>query len=194
MLRLLIKIIITLGRYYFRYGKYGLKSFSEQNMIDCDHKNNGCKGGWPANVFEYLENHGIHRDSIYPYEAKDNTCRFNMSKPWYTTYNWDRVTPAFDENAVQQAVATVGPVSAVIDASRYTFQLYSSGVYDDPYCISRNIDHAIAIVGYGNLNSKDYWIVKNSWGTSWGQQGYILMSRNKNNQCGIAYYVSYPTF
>ena len=109
-----------------------------------------------------------------------------------TTYN--AVSPAYSEHSLQAAVATIGPISVCIDASQSSFQLYQSGVYDEPYCYEYDTDHCVLAVGYDTTSSgMEYWIVKNSWGTDWGMQGYIWMSRNKDDQCGIASSASYPT-
>ena len=98
----------------------------------------------------------------------------------------------YSESDLQVAVATVGPISVCIDASQPTFQTYRSGVYYEPLCTSTQLDHAVLVVGYGTYNGQDYWLVKNSWGVNWGMLGYIMMSRNRNNNCGIASAASYP--
>ena len=101
--------------------------------------------------------------------------------------------PRGNESFLQVAVAFGGPVSVTIDAGQLSFQMYVDGVYDEPSCSSTQLDHAVLVVGYGTLDGKDYWLVKNSWGVTWGMKGYILMTRNKNNQCGIATQAVYPT-
>ena len=91
-----------------------------------------------------------------------------------------------NENNLMIASSMVGPISIAIDASHTSFQNYRSGVYYEPYCSSYNLDHAVLLVGYGTYYGTPYWLVKNSWGTGWGMNGYIMMARNHNNNCGVA--------
>jgi len=144
-------------------------------------------------AFQYIiKNGGIDTESSYPYTAQDGSCSFSSNSVGATITSFTDVASG-DESALQQAVATVGPVSVAIDASQYTFQLYKSGVYDEAACSSFMLDHGVLAVGYDTTSDgQDYWIVKNSWGESWGQTGYIWMSRNKDNQCGISTMSSYP--
>uniref|UniRef100_A0A3Q2XMF0 Cathepsin L.1 n=2 Tax=Hippocampus comes TaxID=109280 RepID=A0A3Q2XMF0_HIPCM len=143
-------------------------------------------------AFKYIQkNGGIDTEESYPYEAQDGKCRYNPANIGATCTGYVDVKTG-DERALKQAVATVGPVSVAIDASHESFQLYESGLYDEPACSSSELDHGVLAVGYGTDNGRDYWLVKNSWGRQWGDKGYIMMSRNKRNQCGIATEASYP--
>lgn len=181
----------TEGAYFLANNK--LVSLSEQNIVDCSHSfgNNGCNGGLMDNAFKYIiQNHGIDTEGSYPYTARVGQCKFSSHNVGAQLTSYADV-PSGDEKALL-AAASKQPVSVGIDASHSSFQFYSTGVYHEPQCSSRRLDHGVLVVGWGNLNGDDYWIVKNSWGETWGQKGYILMARNKNNNCGIATAASYP--
>ncbi|CAB3372230.1 Hypothetical predicted protein [Cloeon dipterum] len=182
------------GQHFRKTGE--LVSLSEQDLIDCSLKydNNGCNGGWMDNAFLYvMENKGIDTEDAYPYEGHDGKCRFNASNIGATDFGLVDIQEG-DEDKLKEAVATIGPVSVAIDAGTNSFMFYSEGVYYEPECSQDYLDHGVLAVGYGTdeKTGMDYWIVKNSWGTSWGEKGYIKMARNKNNNCGIASQASYP--
>ncbi|KAK2162504.1 hypothetical protein LSH36_97g03030 [Paralvinella palmiformis] len=171
-----------------------LTSLSEQNLVDCSEKfgNAGCNGGWMMNAFKYVRyNHGIDTENSYPYEAQDDSCRYRSSARGASDIGYIMIEKG-DEAALQQAISEVGPVSVAIDASHRSFHLYQSGIYLEPNCSRTETDHAVLVVGYGVEDGQDYWLVKNSWGTSWGLDGYIKMARNKDNQCAIASFACYP--
>jgi cathepsin L len=171
-----------------------LVSLSEQNLMDCSKAegNQGCNGGLMDDAFQYIiKNKGIDTEASYPYQtATTYNCRFSTANVGATISSYKDVTSG-SESALQTAVNS-RPVSVAIDASHNSFQLYTSGVYYEPQCSSTSLDHGVLVVGYGTDGSSDYWLVKNSWGTSWGLSGYIWMARNRNNNCGIATSASYP--
>jgi len=179
---------------HFLQAKKALVGLSEQNLVDCSQAegNEGCNGGLMDDAFKYIiSNHGIDSESSYPYTAETGTCQFNAANVAAHLMSYQDVTSE-SEPALTTAVAQRGPVSVAIDASHTSFQFYSGGVYYEPECSTTQLDHGVLAVGYGASGSSDYYIVKNSWGTDWGMSGYIWMSRNRDNNCGIATMSSYP--
>jgi len=171
-----------------------LVSLSEQNLLDCSVSfgNHGCNGGLMDNAFDYIQaNGGLDSEAAYPYETRQGVCRYKQADSAAVVTGYKDVDTG-NELALKQALATQGPVSVAIDASHQSFQFYHKGVYDEPACDSYRLDHGVLTVGYGTEDGKDYWLVKNSWGTTWGEAGYVKMSRNCDNQCGIASEASYP--
>jgi cathepsin L len=170
-----------------------LVGLSEQNLVDCStaQGNQGCNGGLMTQAMDYIIATGIDSESSYPYTATGpNNCQFSASNIASHESSYNNIASG-DENALQQAVSQ-GPTSVAIDASQSSFQFYTSGVYSDPNCSSSQLDHGVLAVGWGSTGGQDYWIVKNSWNTSWGNQGYIWMARNDNNMCGIATMATIP--
>lgn len=167
-----------------------LVGLSEQQLVDCAGStgNAGCNGGLMDLAFKWIiNNRGICSEDSYKYTARDGACQKTCT-PVVQVSNFVDI-PIHNETAILQAVAA-GPISIAIEADRMSFQFYSGGVFDDASC-GTDLDHGVAIVGYGTESGKDYWIVRNSWGSSWGESGYIRMVRNKN-QCGLSEYPSYP--
>ncbi|XP_072757222.1 cathepsin K [Anoplolepis gracilipes] len=165
-----------------------LLPLSAQQLVDCSTTtgNHGCVGGSLRNTLKYLEkSKGLMAGYLYPYNAKQGVCRFQRELSVVNITSW-AILPARDEKALEAAVATIGPIPASINASPKTFQLYHKGVYDDHLCNSDTVNHAMLIVGY----TPTEWILKNWWGDSWGEDGYMRLAKNKN-RCGIANYAAY---
>lgn len=177
-----------------------LVSLSEQQLVDCSTKygNMGCNGGLMDNAFEYiLKNGGVDSEVSYPYHARQEKCHFIKKNVGSTCSGFVDVESG-NEKSLKEALATVGPVSIAIDVTEDNFMFYKDGVFVDETCSNEpnQLNHGVLIVGYGssdeNSEAADYWIVKNSWSTHWGEQGYIRMARNKDNMCGVATSASYP--
>ena len=180
------------GAYYIKTGD--LVSFSEEELVACDHVDQGCNGGEMDDAFEWIHNNsGLCSDNSYPYSSGSgtvNSCR--TCKPVKNSAVTGFVDVHPSEQALQIAVAQQ-PVAIGIEADHMSFQFYSGGVYSGN--CGNNLDHGVLLVGYGSENGEDYWIVKNSWGDSWGNNGYIYIARGngkEGGECGIHLSASYP--
>jgi len=182
----------TEGAHFLAKG--ALVSLSEQNLVDCSDAegNQGCNGGLMTQAFDYIiKNKGIDTEASYTYTAQDGNCKFKAADVGSTLVKYTNVESGSESDLVAKIV--LGPTSVAIDASHSSFQLYSSGIYYEPACSASALDHGVLAVGYDATGAKDFYIVKNSWGTDWGMAGYIEMSRNRNNNCGIATMATIPS-
>lgn len=178
------------GAYAIKYSK--LVSFSEQELVDCDSSDDGCDGGLMDNAFRWIRSrHGLCSDENYPYTSGEHqspgSCQTCLPVPNSTIQ--DIVDVDRNENALMKAVAQQ-PVSIAIEADKLGFQLYRKGIYSGD--CGQKLDHGVLVVGYG----EDYWIVKNSWGPTWGDRGYIKIAKGNGvsgGECGILLSASYPT-
>jgi len=182
-------------------GEWSLKhhklyNLSEQELVDCSGYlgNQGCDGGTMDNAFKYVIQNGLCLNVSYPYTASEGQCQNQTcTKQVHIDKYYD--VPQNSEVQLERAIAKQ-PVSVAIQANLQSFQLYKKGIYSDPDC-GNDLDHGVLVVGYGYDSSYDmkYWIVKNSWGSSWGENGYIRMVKgieDPEGQCGIAMDASYP--
>ncbi|EDW41429.1 digestive cysteine proteinase 1 [Drosophila sechellia] len=182
------------GAFFLKNGG-NLVRLSQQALIDCSwaYGNNGCDGGEDFRVYQWmLQSGGVPTEEEYgPYLGQDGYCHVNNVTLVAPIKGFVNVT-SNDPNAFKLALLKHGPLSVAIDASPKTFSFYSHGVYYEPTCKNDvdGLDHAVLAVGYGSINGEDYWLVKNSWSTYWGNDGYILMSAKKNN-CGV---MTMPTY
>jgi len=173
-----------------------LTSFSEQDLVSCDNaahggEDQGCNGGLMDNAFEWIETNGLCTESSYPYTSgsgSSGTCKKTCT-PVVSVSKYTDVTKGSEE-ALKDAV-NKQPVSIAVDASGSQWQLYKSGVFNVPSC-GTQLDHGVLLVGYDTDAGTDYWKIKNSWGSTWGIEGYMHM-KSGSNMCGLANSASYPT-
>jgi cathepsin L len=183
-------------------GAYAIKSnvlisLSEEQLVDCSrlYGNNGCNGGLMDSAFKYTMVNGMCSENDYPYTSSSGKTKYNCLKcnPVVKVHGCYDVQ-SNDQLALKEAVS-IGPVSVAIDADTRYFQSYSSGIMDLSDC-NLNLDHGVLIVGYGIENDTKYWLLKNSWGDSWGEQGYFRILRtdsdNDSGICGVAIQPSFP--
>ncbi|KAK5867420.1 hypothetical protein PBY51_011913 [Eleginops maclovinus] len=171
-----------------------LVPLSEQQLVDCaqDFNNHGCNGGLPSQAFEYIMyNKGLMTEEDYPYKAIEHTCVYKPGLAAAFVKDVVNITE-YDEMGMVDAVATLNPVSFAFEVTS-DFMHYSTGVYTSTECHQTpdKVNHAVLAVGYGQQDGTPYWIVKNSWGSLWGIDGYFLIERGKN-MCGLAACSSFP--
>ncbi|XP_069660615.1 digestive cysteine proteinase 1-like [Haliaeetus albicilla] len=173
-----------------------LTPLSQQVLIDCSwgFGNYACDGGEEWRAYEWIKKHGgiASTESYGPYLGQNGYCHCNQSELVGQLAGYASVEPG-STAALKAALVKHGPVAVNIDASHKSFAFYANGVYEEPHCGNETsaLDHAVLAVGYGVLHGKSYWLIKNSWSTYWGNDGYILMAM-KDNNCGVATAASFP--
>mmetsp|Transcript_2045 Transcript_2045/g.2627 ORF Transcript_2045/g.2627 Transcript_2045/m.2627 type:complete len:477 (+) Transcript_2045:57-1487(+) len=184
------------GAYYIKYKK--LVSFSEQDLVSCDHVDQGCNGGLMDNAYKFIEkNGGLCSEDDYPYTAGHGMrgwCRNSKCKIVPNSKPASYSDVEHKETSLESAVAKQ-PVAIAIEADQTAFQFYSKGVLNAK--CGTNLDHGVLLVGYGADQGNDYWLVKNSWGPMWGDKGYIKLARGvsqEGGECGLLLSPSYPIF
>lgn len=183
------------GAKYIHTGE--LVALSEQNLIDCDHQDLGCNGGLMDNAFKFDEKSGgLCSEKDYPYKAAVGTCNTKCTDvPGSIVKTFVDVPPS-DERALLAALA-MQPISIAIQADQLAFQFYRDGVINDESCGKKgDVDHGVLAVGYGtDLETQiPYWLVKNSWGESWGDAGYVKLARNSTNEWGMCAILKMSSF
>ena len=163
-----------------------LVSLSEQQLVDCSQGNYGWGGGWPSLALEnVVKRGGIDSEKSYPYQGNDESCSYNKSNIGAKIKSIVNITK-YNMTELVNAIGTIGPISVDIDASDPAFQFYSGGIYTSKVCSPDNLDHAVLAIGYGFTSNKSkYFIIKNSWGMDWGEEGFTYFNRDIDNMCGI---------
>jgi len=154
-----------------------------QQIVDCDKQDGGCNGGDTPTAYEYvIKAGGMDSESSYPYRAVNEACHFNANNVVAKISSWKYATRTRNENEMKDATATVAPLSICVDAAKWQF--YQSGVFKKTQC-GTSLDHCVQIEGYDTASATPYWNVRNSWGTAWGEKGYIRLQFG-DNTCGLA--------
>ncbi|KAM3959886.1 cathepsin S-like [Aphomia sociella] len=170
---------------YRRHGDW--RELSPQQIVDCSFAdgNMGCNGGSLRAALRYAAREGLVLEKYYPYIGKKGRCHHKRGISRARPRRWAMIPPG-DEEGMERALATIGPLAVGINAAPFTFQLYRSGIYDDPFCVPWTLNHAMLLVGY----TPQYWILLNWWGKQWGEDGYMRIRRGFN-RCGVSNMAAY---
>jgi C1A family cysteine protease len=170
-------------------GKSAMPALAPQQIVDCDRGDGGCNGGDLPTCYRYVVGAGLEKNSDYPYHARDQTCQASAGKDFLHIKGFKYVIPqgSKNENDMASYLAANSPMSIIVDASKWSY--YRSGVMTAAQC-GLSLDHAVQAIGYDT--GAGYWIVRNSWGTSWGESGFIRLQFG-HNTCGITSEVTVPT-
>jgi C1A family cysteine protease len=182
--------------------KKPVTEFSPQQIIDCSKStdgNHGCDGGNFASSISYLRAQGskIATLASYPFAGKEQTCKkTGINQITLVNLQYTDITSG-DEKGMAEALVRYGPLFIGLNADSKLFMFYKSGVLNIDNCLNtlKNIDHALVAVGYGydNTLKMPYWIIRNSWGDTWGEKGYVRLAKDKGNMCGVSTMTSYAT-
>lgn len=169
-----------------------LLKFSEQQLVDCSTMNHGCNGGSMTLAYYYLKSHYAITEDAYGYKGRQGTCQYDAdTKTSVETTGSFSVTANSSSQLLSALNSNV--VSVAIEADKAVFQMYKGGIFDSAQC-GTQLDHGVALVGYGTENGQQYYILRNSWGTSWGEQGYMRMAvQDGAGVCGVQMAAVYPS-
>ena len=178
--------------YYLKYGEH--KTFSEQQLVDCDTYDEGCNGGEFLPAYKWIkENGGLQSDTDYPYQARGQACSQDKTKNIVKISSY-QLLETTDEEIIKQYLYEIGPLAIGVNA--YPLNWYARGVIDwgTENCSHDDINHAVVLVGYGHDDEEglDFWRIRNSWGADWGEKGYFRVSRGKGT-CGVNQHVSFAS-
>jgi len=174
--------------YAYKCGRSVVK-LSEQFLVDCDYKDNGCNGGWPHNAWQYVSARGGQAlASAYPYTATRGSCKpisslYDNVGSSYTSLS------GYSNQQVADFIKTTGPVACALNVDENAFSAYKGGIDPGRCCHPTQPNHAMIISGYGNDNGVNYWIIRNSWGTRWGASGYYKLQWG---YCNVVPYLEAP--
>lgn len=179
------------GQYFRKTGR--LVSLSEQNLVDCATHGNACDPSYLDLAYQYAMDQGIATEHSYPYTSgngkADGVCKYHPNGLRVTISGMKQI-PRGNEHLLQEAIATIGPISVAVDSSELLD--IHSGIFHSSTC-SQKVDHGVLVVGYGtDENGNEYYIIKNSWGKDWGENGYFRLARNQGNLCGVASLAMFP--